>query len=489
MGVSLYTSRVVLATLGVEDYGIYNVVGGVVVLFSFINSAMASATQRFLSFELGRNDINEVKRIFSMSMTVHFCIAMLIIVLGETFGLWFLNTQMNIPECRMMAANWVYQISIITTCIGIIQTPYNASIIAYEKMSFYAYVGIVEVVLKLLLVFLLVHIAFDKLKLFSLMVFAVCIMVFGAYKVYCNKTLTTSRYNFFWDKPLFLKLINFSGWSLFGGVANVGKSQGINILINIFYGVTVNAAVAISNQVMGAIHGFTSNFQTAFNPQIVKLYAQDNRNALLNMIYRTSRYSFFLLFVISLPVLLNTDIILQIWLKTIPEYSGIFTQLNIVYMLVNCISSPMWMTAAATGDIKKYQIIISAILLLNVLFSYILLKFHIAPYSVLIVSVAIEFIGMFYRIWFLREKIQMPSIDFFKKVLLKLSFVVIISVLLAYYIKTLLPDNLLGAFVSIISTVVIIAISIYAVGIESRERYLVIKFVKNKMKKNAQTLY
>jgi O-antigen/teichoic acid export membrane protein len=482
MGVSLYTSRIVLATLGVEDYGIYGVVGGVVVLFSFLNRAMSSATQRFLNFELGRNDLVEVRRVFSMSITVHISIALVIAALAETVGLWFLNTQMEIPDEKMNVANWVYQITILTACIGIIQTPYNASIIAYEKMSFYAYLGILDVIFKLSIVFLLVHIHYEKLKIYAALLLTAGIIMFFICKLYCSKTLPSSRYIFFWDKDLFKGLINFSGWSLFGAVANVGKSQGINILINIFYGVTVNAAFAISNQVVNALNGFVGSFQTAFNPQIVKLYAKEDRESLLNLIFRTSRYSFFLLFILSLPVLLHTNIILHTWLKIVPEYSVEFTQSVIIYMLLESISGPLWVAVYASGKIKKYQIVIGSLLLFNIPISYILLKLNFLPYYVFAAMFVLGIFALLARILFLRSIIQLPSKLFFKNVIVKIIIMSVIAFLSAYSINKLFPDNLYGIIVSVISTVAVSALSIYFVGIDKNEKLVLIGYIKRKLK-------
>jgi len=267
-------------------------------------------------------------------MTAHLSIALIVVILSETIGLWFLNTQLNIPADRMNAANWVYQFTILTFCIQIIRVPYNASIIAYEKMSFYAYVGIIEVVLKLLIVFLLLFFGWDKLKLYAVLTCGVTLIVLILYKLYCNKVFTTCRYNFFWDKSLYKKLMSFSGWSLFGSVANVGAQQGLNILLNIFFGVAINAAMGIANQVSSAVFGFVSNFQTAFNPQIVKSYAMNDRTYFMNLIFQSSKFSYYLLLLLSVPLLISTDFILQVWLTNVPEYTASFCRLIILFCLL-----------------------------------------------------------------------------------------------------------------------------------------------------------
>lgn len=365
MGVTLYASRIVLNALGVEDFGIYNIVGGVVILFSFINNALSSATQRFLNFEIGRGDVLGTKRVFSMSLTIHIFVALFVVLLAETVGLWFLNTQMNIPAERMAAANLVYQFSILTVCISFVQIPYYASVVAYEKMSFFAYIAIIEVILKLLIVVLLIYVGFDKLRLYSILTFLVAVLVFACYKYYCNTRIDISKYKYFWDKTLFSKLLNFSGWMLFGAAAGVSATQGVNILLNIFYGVTVNAAMGISTQVNSAVNKFVSNFQTAFMPQITKLYAIGDFEHLRKLIGQSSRFSFLLLFALACPLMLNIDFVLKLWLKTVPEYSSVFCILILTYSLIEAASKPVGLAIHATGKVKYYNIVMSIALLMN----------------------------------------------------------------------------------------------------------------------------
>ena len=435
MAVTLYTSRVVLEVLGVEDFGIYNIVGGVVVLFSFINNAMATATQRFLNFELGRNDIKEVGRVFSMSMTAHISIALLVLFLAETIGLWFLLTQMNIPDGRMKAAVWCYQFSILTTCVQIIRVPYNACIIAYERMSFYAYISILEVILKLLIVFLLSIGGFDKLILYSILMFLVTVAVCYAYKIVCNRNFNISRYSFFWDKILYKKLMSFSGWSLFGSAANVGAQQGLNILLNIFCGVTVNAAMGIANQVSGAIYSFVYNFQVAFNPQIVKSYAIGDKEYFERLIFQASKFSFFLLFLISLPLLLECDFVLSVWLKEIPKYSVLFIKLILIYLMIDAISAPLWISVQAIGDIRNYQILMSFLILLNLPLGYLALYYDLQPASVLVIRVSVNMFTYIVRIIYLKKRISFPIWKYMKEVLGVAFLVVILSTPIPLFIN------------------------------------------------------
>ena len=484
MLVSLYTSRVVLSTLGVEDFGIYNVVGGVVVLFSFINGAMSTATQRFLSFELGRKDIPETKRVFSMSVTAHISIALLIVLLAETVGLWFLNTQMNFPNGKLEIANWVYQISILTACIGIIQVPYNASIIAHEKMSFYAYISIVEVALKLLLVFLLVHIDFNKLKVYSILICVVALIIFGIYRFYCKRKLETCHYRFFWDKVLYKKLMSFSGWSLFGSVATMSAGQGVNMILNIFHGVTLNAAMGIANQVNSQINQFVVNFQMAFRPQIVKIYAAGENNYLVGLIHRTSKYSFLLLSLISIPIMINMNFILEIWLGVVPDYAPIFCQMMMVYALLESLSAPFWMTVQATGRIRNYQILISILLSMNIVFSYILLKFGFSPISIFYIKIVIDILCFITRICFINYFIREFSVkSYIKGVVVKILKaavpVIIIVLMLLNYLQ---PENWARLFFSAFIFYILYLPLVYFVLLEKNERIKIHSMLNKKLR-------
>ena len=296
MVVSLYTSRVVLNTLGVSDYGIYNVVGGVVTMFGFINSSMTSATQRYITFALGKGDMTQLQKVFCTALQIHVFISVLIIVLGETVGLWFMYTQMQIPESRMDAAFWVLQCSIISTAIMIISVPYNADIIAHEKMSAFAYISILEVVLKLAVVFLLLVFSYDKLILYAFLILMVQLLIRFCYSYYCNRHFEESKYHHVWDKTLFKEMTGFAGWSMFGNLSGVLFGQGLNMLLNVFFGPVVNAARAVSVQVQGAIQQFVGNFQMALNPQITKTYATGKMDDMHKLMYRSARFSFYLLF-------------------------------------------------------------------------------------------------------------------------------------------------------------------------------------------------
>lgn len=480
MSISLYTSRVILETLGVEDYGIYNIVGGVVVLLSFINNAMASATERFLNFELGKQNYLEVERVFSMSMTAHIFIAVVILILSESIGFYFF-TQLNIPQNRFDAAVWVYQISVLTFCISILRVPYNASVIAYEKMSFFAYISIVEVILKLLIVYLLLLWDFDKLKLYSLLNLLVVLLTNFVYRFFCKKNIDTCIYHFFWDAPLFKRIMGFSSWSLFGSIANVGAQQGINFLLNIFGGVVINAAVGIANQVSAAIYAFISNFQVAFNPQIVKTYAGGEKNHLFELIFKTSKYSFLLFYILSIPIFINMSFILTLWLDNVPPYSVEFTRLLIIFYLIEALSAPFWITVQATGVISKYQILIAFIIVMNLPFSYLSLKLVNPVDSVFIIRAGINLVAFMVRVGFLKYSIGFPMLKYFKHVIFPLLVIILLSVPFPVFLKYKFMG--VEAFIySSISFVFLTIILIFIFGLDMSERKYLMNIFRLKVK-------
>lgn len=483
MGVSLYTSRIVLNALGIVDFGIYNVVGGIIIMFSFLNNALTGATQRFLTFELGKNNISGFKNVFSLSISSYIIISLLIIVLSETIGVWFLNQKMNISDDRINAANWVFQLSIVAFIINIIRTPYNAAIIAHERMSFYAGVSIVEVFLKLVIVFLLIFINYDKLILYSLLTAGVGIIISFIYYYYCRVNFKECKYEYYWDKKLFIKLTSFSVWSMFGNLSVIATTQGVNILMNIFFGVIVNSAMGIANQVSSSVNQFVGNFQIAFNPQITKYYANNEFDNLFLLVFRTAKLSFFLLFLITLPVLLDTDTLLTIWLKIPPDNSIQFTRLMILSLLIETISGPLWMIVQSTGKIKKYQLIISSILFFNIILSYI---FFYLGYNVnysLYIRIIVSILLLIARLLLLVNMINFPSVKFFSEVIVPSIIVTFISIPVPFLIS-LFTEGITGLFYVCLSSIISCIISIYFMGINKNER----NYLKNVIIKKSNNI-
>ena len=461
MAVSLFTSRVVLNTLGVEDFGIYSVVGGVVGMFVFINNSMSSATQRYITFALGKGDKNRLQTVFSTTLQIHSLIAVIIVLLGETVGLWFLYNKMQIPADRMDAALWVMQCSIVSMVVMIVSVPYNADVIAHEKMSAFAYISILEVVLILAIVYLLLVFSYDKLILYAILILMIQILIRFCYSIYCNKHFEETRYKHVWDKKLFKEMTGFAGWNLFGNMAGVLFGQGLNMLLNVFFGPVVNAARAVAVQVQGAIQQFVGNFQTALNPQITKTYATGELNEMHRLMFRSARFSFYLLFFLSLPVLYETDFILTIWLKIVPENAVAFLRIMICTSLIYTIANPLIIANQATGRVMKYQAVCGTILLLILPISYLCLKMGCPAYSVFIVHFLIESVTQVARMILLRPLIGLRIRDYFIYIYKPVLIVVGVSVILPSIFYYSMNSGLLRVFTVFLMCVMSIAVTTY----------------------------
>lgn len=473
MAVSLYTSRVVLNTLGVEDFGVYNVVGGVVAMFGFINGSMSSATQRYITFALGKGDKTWLQTVFSTTLQIHTLIAGIIVLLGETVGLWFLYNKMQIPADRMDAAFWVLQCSIVATIVMIISVPYNADIIAHEKMSAFAYISILEVVLKLVIVYMLVVFSFDKLILYAFLLLAIQLLIRFCYSIYCNRHFEETKYRHVWDKALFKEMTGFAGWSLFGNLAGVLFSQGLNMLLNVFFGPIVNAARAVAVQVQSAIQQFVGNFQMALNPQITKTYAKGELGDMHSLMFRSARFSFFLLYFLSLPVLFETNFILTIWLKTVPENTVVFLRIMICTSLIYTLSNPLIIANQATGNVKKYQAICGSILLLILPVSYICLRLGCPAYSVFIVHFVMESLTQMVRMILLRPMIGIRVRDYFNHIYTQVLVVVGVSIILPTLVYLNIEAGIFRFVIVGLFCVVSVSTAAYLLGLSANERVFV----------------
>ena len=478
MAVTLYTSRVVLNTLGIEDFGIYNVVGGFVAMFGFLNSSMASATQRFLSFEIGRKDNIQLRNVFSMSVNIHFIISFVIFIFAETVGLWFVTTQLSIPAERMLPAQWVYQFSIFALMVNMVSVPYNAIIIAHERMNVFAWVSIAEVSLKLLIVFMLQWFGFDKLKLYAVLMFGVSLIIRLIYGVYCNQKFKESKFRYYWNKPLFKTLMSYASWNFWGNAAGTIKGQGVNILLNIFFGPAINAARGIAYQVSGAMNLFVVNFQMAMNPQIIKSYASEDLKYMHQLIYQGAKYSFFLLFTLTLPILFETKFILKLWLNIVPEYTAVFTQLIIINVLIDSVSGPLMTAAQASGKIKLYQSVVGGLLVLNLPISYLLLKMGLTPEVTLYVSIGISVIALYARLKIISPLVNLNVFDFFKTVIMRIIPVVIVSFILPFLVFLSLEESFLKLLLTVMTSILSALITIYYIGLGKAEQ----EFMNRKLK-------
>lgn len=470
MGISLFTSRVVLQTIGVEDYGISSVVGGVISMFTFINAAMVSSTQRYLNFELVRGDANQLRSVFSTSLQIHALIALAIIVLSETVGLWFLNEKLVIPEARMTAAMWVYQCSILSCAVSIMSTPYNAVIVAHEKMSAFAYISILDVSLKLLVVYLLVVLPFDKLIILAILNLLVQLFIRYIYTLYCHRHFPESYFQFRFNKTLFKEMFGFAGWSFWGNLAAILYTQGLNMMLNIFFGPIVNAARGIAVQVQSAVQQFVGGFQTALNPQITKNYASNNLPQMHSLMFRSARFSFLLLFFLSLPVLMETNFILTLWLKTVPDDAVIFTQIMICISLIYTTANPCIIANQATGKVKIYQMVVGGILLLILPISYVVLKLGAPAYSVFIVHFCIESLAQFSRMYMLRKLIHLPLWQYMKNIYIPIVSTVVIAIILPLVVRMQFAEGWLRFLAVGFTCVLSVGASSYFIGFTKQER-------------------
>ncbi|VVO71277.1 hypothetical protein PS862_01350 [Pseudomonas fluorescens] len=475
MAVTLYTSRVVLATLGVEDFGIYHLVGGFITVLGFLHGAMSSATQRFLSFEIGKPGAAGISNIFSMSMNIHLLIAAGILVVSETAGLWFVTTQLTIPAERMAAAQWVFHLSLFAFLVTVISVPYNALIIAHERMSVFAWVSIIDVSLKLFIVFMLAWFGSDHLIIYAALTLAVVVLVTAIYKLYCGKTYPDSKFRLYWDSVLFKTMLSYTGWNMWGNAAGVLGNQGVNVILNIFFGPAVNAARAITLQVSGALNSFVQNLQVAVNPQIIKSYASVDFDYMHKLVYYGAKYNFFLLLFLALPAAIEVDAILNLWLTNVPEHTGKFVQLALVGILIDSISAPLMTAAQATGKIKLYQTVVGGILLLNLPISYMLLRAGFAPSIAFVVSIALSIASLMARLVILKTLIRLSIRRFTSLVLMRAVGVGLASIVMALFIKYMLQaSEILIIACSFISTMC----CIYLIGINTEERSQVAKLVR-----------
>ena len=474
MFVTLFTSRVVLDKLGVTDYGIYNVVGGVVAMLGFLNSSMSNAVQRYLSFEIGKNNEAGVNRIFNVSLFAHAGIAVFVFVVMEIVGVWYLNTHMNIPAERMDAANWVLQCSIFTTLFTIVQVPYNAIIISKEQMGIYAYISILEVVLKLLVVYMLAIGNFDKLKLYSVLIMVVTIGIVMIYRFYCTRKYKEAKFKFIKDWNLLKQIVGFASWNMLGELAWVFTGQGVNIILNSFFGPVVNAARGLAEQVNGAVNRFVANFQTAVNPQLIKNYASDQLGEMKTLLFRSTRFSYYLLLALSLPIILKMDFILHLWLKEVPDYTTGFCQLVLVRSLVSTLSNLLAQVARAYGKIRNYQIIVSIFLFLNFPLSYIVLKFGGSPLSTMFVNIGINAMLLFVRLRLTNRMIQMTYGSFIRNVLFPVIIVTAVALVIPLTIYFMLDNSIISFIIVCLVSFVSVGVSTYALGMNANERLYIL---------------
>ena len=481
MGVSIYISRLVLATLGIVDFGIYNVVGGIVAIFSFLQTVMASSVQRFITFELGSGDYSKLKEIFNSSFQIHVFMALLIVLLAETVGFWFLNTKMEIPVERMTAANIIYQISIITCVMQIIMTPFVSTVTAHEKISAFSYLSVFDVSLRLLLVIALSYLNGDKLIYYGIIVLIIFSLDLTFYFVYARRSFSEVRFSCVINYQQLKKIGSFAGWSMFGNLAYVLSTQGVNIILNIFFGPTVNAARAVTTQVQSAITSFVYNFQIATTPQITKSYAASNYHRMYSLIFASSKLSFYLLLIVALPLFLEMPFVLGLWLKEVPEHTVMFARILLVYMMIDSISGGMATSVNATGKIRNYQIVMGGITMLAMPAAYVLLNLGMPPEIVYVTDVCIIIICQTLRILMVLPMIGLPYYEYLKNVVFKIITVAIISIPLSFVVFKRCDSNFMGLLLVCFFCTAIILPTIYLVGINQNERLMINNMITEKI--------
>lgn len=470
MGVTLYTSRITLNVLGINDFGIYNAVGGVVLIFSFLNASMSSAIQRYLTFELGKKEGRMLTKIFNMSICIQILISFFIVVLSETIGLWFFYVKMVIPIDRIEAAFWVYQLSILSCVVMIMSIPYNAIIIAHEKMGVFAYVSVLEVVLKLLMTYLLLYLREDKLILYAIMMLGVQLIIRFIYSLYCNRHFVETKFILVLDKALFKEMMGFAGWNLFGSIAVVSATQGLNILLNIFFGPTVNAARSIAIQVQSALINFCVSFQTALNPQITKSYAAGDLKYMHSLVFKSVKYSFFLLFLLALPIFVKTELILTWWLVIVPEYTISFVRIILCITMIEVIANPFIIAAQATGHIRNYQILVGGILLLIAPFSYLALRSGALPEEVFVIQLLVTMCAQCVRLYLVHIMIKFSLRYFFVEVLCRIIGIIVFAGIFSYFIQCLLSNSFLSILLFLLCCTLFTCIAIYYIGFTCQEK-------------------
>lgn len=480
MAVSLFTSRVILNTLGVEDYGINNVVGGIVTMFSVLSGSLSASISRFITFELGKGNLQRLKTIFSTGVNIQLGMSILVVVVAEAVGIWFLNTKMNIPAERMNAANWVFQCAILTFVLNLLSVPYNAAIIAHEKMSAFAYISVVEVSLKLIIVYMLMISPFDRLETYAVLLLLVGAVIRFIYGYYCKRHFEECTYHFVIDKPVLKEMTGFAGWNFLGNGAYMLNTQGVNILMNLYFGVAANAARGVATQVDATLKQFVNNFTTAVNPQITKSYAQGDLDYMHKLVCRSAKFSAFLMMFFAVPIILETNTILTIWLKMVPDYAVIFLQWIIISSFVDTVLANSLVTSMfATGNIKRYQVIVTTVGCLVFPFSWIAFKLGYPPEISYILYFVIYTILLGVRLYLLKDMVKLPVMMYVHDVLYRVFPVIGISFILPIIIRFSMQEGWKRLVLLTVVSTIVTAIVEYQIGLTKNERKFIIDRINN----------
>ena len=484
MGIGLYTSRIILKALGITDFGIYNAVGGIIAMFGFISSSLSNATSRFITIAIGRGDQSYTNRTYGNIKVMYYILCVVIVLLAETVGLWFLFNKMTIPADRMSAAFWVYQYSILSSVVGFISVPYNSAIIAHERMSAFAYISLLDATLKLIICFLLQMASYDKLIVYATLLFCVGVIDRIIYAVYCNKRFEEVHAPARIDKEQLKEILTMSGWSLSGNLFWILNTQGVNLILNVFFGPVVNAARGIAMQVQGVMGQFVTNFQTAINPQITKSYANVEYDRMHSLLHLSSKFSYFLMLLMSVPVFIEAPIILKWWLGTIPDNTIVYLRIILLYSVFATLANPLWIAVLATGKLKKYQLWDNTVQALVLPISYFAFKFfHAASYWVFIILLVAEIVEIFVRVWVVLPLINHKYLDYIREVVIPLVLVSFIAPLVPLALSNYLSTNeVIDFFMISVISMLSSLLFIWLLGMKRSERVYFVEFLKKGIK-------
>lgn len=484
MSISIYVSRVVLKALGVEDYGVYNVLGGFVGMFSIMSGSLSAAISRFLNFELGKGDSDQLKRVFSSSVTIQIGLALILVFLLETIGLWFVNYKLVIPEGRLTTANWCYQFSILAFAIKLVSVPYNAAIVAHEKMSAFAFISILEGVGKLIIAWCISISTWDRLLLYSFLILLLSLTIRIIYATYCKRHFEECTYRFIYDRQLLVKMFSFAGWNFIGSSSGILRDHGVNVLLNLYFGPAVNSARGIAMQVSAAVTSFVQSFLTAIRPQITKNYSTNDLEYTFFLVFVGARGAFYLLLFMSLPIIVEAPMILSIWLEVVPEHTVLFVRLTLIYVMTESVSFTMTTLMLATGDIKKYQILVGGMQMLNFPISFLLLEMGFSPEWTIVNSIFVAIGCLVLRLIMLKQMIQFPALKFFIKVVLTVLAVSLLSAIFPVAVANLMDDGFLRLGIVCVISFISVLFTVLYLGCSKRERsFLMAKtvgWVKNR---------
>lgn len=488
MFVTFYTTRVILDALGVEDYGIYNVVGSFVAMFSMISGSLNAACTRFLNFALGKGDKEYMNRVFSTEVSIQTVFALCIFILSETIGLWFLNNKLVIPADRLVAANWCYQFSIFNFCVGIIQVPYTASVIAHEKMGTFAFMSIYDAIFQLVLSYLVTVSPIDRLIFYAAVLWLNAWVMRIVYRVYCKRNFEECTYHFCFDRSLIKEIFSFSGWNLIGASSAVLRDQGNNILLNMFFGPSVNAARGIGNKIFNTANNFVANFNFAMTPQVTQSYSSSDHTYLFKLIFKGTRMSFYMMLIMAVPLVINAEYILNIWLKEVPAEAVLFGQLAFLKALVALLSQHLITAQLATGKIRNYQLIVGGLQMMNLPVSYVFLKQGFFPQIVVLIVIGIELLCLTARLFLLRGMIGLNSKGYFREVILNVFFVTLVSIPIPFLLAHYTEESFLRLIYTTCASFVCTGFSIMYIGCNQEERDMIASKLKTKVLNKFPTL-